>query len=542
MREITAKREEETAKHQAALLGLPYVHLIGRAIPGDILALIPESQARSAQAIPFHKQSNELWVATTTAPVSASHGQIQEDLKKHHYLTTQWYFTSVESFNRSVLLYQTLPTFHPETSGVSISPEELEQWKTLTTLQQIKDKLEGLPITEMLNLIIAGALNTRSSDIHIEAEENDVKLRYRIDGVLVDITQLPKEVWNRLIARLKLLAGLKLNITDKPQDGRFRIELPGSKEAKVDVRVSTLPTNFGESIVIRLLGSSLVGEITFETMGLRGNPLEELRKQIQRPNGMIITTGPTGSGKTTTMYGILTILNEPGVKIITIEDPIEYELKGITQSQIDTEKNYTFANGLKSIVRQDPDIILVGEIRDTETTEIAIQAALTGHLVLSTVHTNSAAGTIPRLVALGAKPFLLAPAVNAMIGQRLVRKLCDACKKPTELPGELLQRVQTLLGAISPASGITVDTTVLKFFAAVGCEACHGIGYKGRLGIFEIMVMTKDIEKIIHDGSASEIDLEELAIKQGMITMAQDGLLKAAEGLTSVDEVFRVAE
>ena len=542
MHEVELKRGEQEAKQQASVLGLSYVHLLGRAIPSDILELVPEELARGAQAIPFEKKGKTLNVGTTQKPVSPAHGEIHEEVLKNHYLGVEWYYMSQDSFDRSVALYETLPKFQSIQSGVSITPEELEQWKTLSTLQEISAKLRGLAVTEMLNLIIAGALNTRSSDIHIEAEENDVKLRYRIDGVLTDMTELPKETWNRLISRLKLLAGLKLNVTDQPQDGRFRIALPGSKEEKVDVRVSTLPTNFGESIVIRLLGSSLVGEITFETMGLRGKPLEELRKQILRPNGMIITTGPTGSGKTTTMYGILKTLNEPGVKIITIEDPIEYELKGITQSQIDAKKNYTFANGLKSIVRQDPDIILVGEIRDTETTEIAIQAALTGHLVLSTVHTNSAAGTIPRLVALGAKPFLLAPAINAMIGQRLLRKLCEHCRKPVELPSEVLQRVTTILAKIAPASGFSIDTTQLKFSIATGCEACHGIGYKGRLGIFEIMVMSKDIEKIIHDGSASEIDLEELSIKQGMITMVQDGLLKASEGLTSVDEVFRVAE
>ena len=257
---------------------------------------------------------------------------------------------------------------------------------------------------------------------------------------------------------------------------------------------------------------------------------------------MIITTGPTGSGKTTTMYAIVKMLNGPDVKIITIEDPIEYELKGVNQSQVDPAQEYTFANGLKSIVRQDPDIILVGEIRDAETAEIAIQAALTGHLVLSTIHTNSASGTIPRLLALGAKPFLVAPALNAMIGQRLVRKLCEACKQPIRLSDDLHERARKILAAISPASGVRIDLERMVFFASKGCSACHDIGYSGRIGIFEIMLMNKEMEKLIHSGNAPEAQIQELAINQGMITMAQDGLLKALDGITSADEVFRVAE
>ncbi len=541
MREIEFKRLEERAKQEALSFGMPYVRLIGLAIPSEVLSMIPESQARALSVIPFLHQAEKLSVATTSKP-SAEHLALAETLQKMHFLTVEWNLTSQNSFDHAISLYATVPHVVDTPDGVTVNPKDIEQFSKLSKLGEIAAKLKTLSITEMLNLVIAGALNTKSSDVHVEAEELGVKIRYRIDGVLTDIATLERETWGQLVSRIKLLSGMKINVSNHPQDGRFRIELPETSGGKVDVRVSTLPTKFGESIVIRLLGSSLAGEITFDTLGLRGKALEELKIQINRPNGMIITTGPTGSGKTTTMYSILRILNEPGVKIITIEDPIEYELKGINQSQVDPEQGYTFANGLRSIVRQDPDVILVGEIRDTETTEIAIQAALTGHLVLSTVHTNSAAGTVPRLLALGAKAFLLAPAMNAMIGQRLVRRLCETCKLSTELSGGLKQRAHDVLAAISPTAGVTVDLNNLRFFEAKGCELCHNSGYSGRISIYEILVMSKEIEQSVHKGDISEVTMEEIAIRNGMVTMVQDGLLKALDGITSVDEVFRVVE
>ncbi len=329
-------------------------------------------------------------------------------------------------------------------------------------------------------------------------------------------------------------------MTDKPQDGRFTIHL---KEGKIDVRVSVLPTAYGESVVIRLLMSN-VKSLSYDDLGIRGRALEQLTREIARPNGLIVTTGPTGSGKTTTLYSILMKLNTSDTKIITIEDPVEYQLQGINQSQVDPARGYTFANGLRSIVRQDPDIILVGEIRDIETAEISIQAALTGHLVLSTIHTNSAAGTIPRFLSMGAKAFLLAPAIIAMIGQRLVRRICAHCKVEEALPPELLARVVESLNKI-PADAPErkgVDLANMRFVKGKGCVECHDIGYKGRIGIYEVMVMNKEIEKMILGGQVSEYDMEDIAVKNGMITMLQDGLLKALEGATTPEEVFRVAE
>ncbi|HQA63836.1 MAG TPA: GspE/PulE family protein, partial [bacterium] len=326
---------------------------------------------------------------------------------------------------------------------------------------------------------------------------------------------------------------------DRPQDGRFSVFLTNDR---IDLRVSALPTAFGESIVIRLLMSSAVN-LSFDDLGLRGGAFQILEREIQRPNGMIVTTGPTGSGKTTTLYAILKKLNKPETKIITIEDPIEYELKGINQSQVN--KDYTFAKGLRSIVRQDPDIIMVGEIRDLDTAEIAIQAALTGHLVLSTIHTNDAFGAIPRFLSMGAKPFLLAPALNVAIGQRLVRRVCDKCKTEIELSAEFKERVSKLLSELPNKpeyEPYKKDIEQLKFYQGAGCENCQGLGYKGRIGIYEIMPIDGEIENKITKGDLSEYEIKALAKEKGVVTMAQDGLLKALDGITSVEEVFRVSE
>ncbi|MBP9695485.1 MAG: type II/IV secretion system protein, partial [Candidatus Magasanikbacteria bacterium] len=360
----------------------------------------------------------------------------------------------------------------------------------------------------------------------------------RLDGILHDVAMLPVEAYKKLVARIKLVSALKININTTPQDGRFTIKNP---DGDVDVRVSTMPTVFGESIVMRLLRQTR-GGLSLDQIGLVGDAYEKLKHEIERPNGMIITTGPTGSGKTTTMYAVLQILNEPGVKIITLEDPVEYRMQGINQSQIDRSKDYTFAKGLRSILRQDPDIAMVGEIRDLETADIAIQAALTGHLILSTIHTNSASGAIPRFLSMGVKPFLLAPALNCVIGQRLVRLLCQKCKKKVTLSDDQKERVETALANLPPKQAADIAQKEKVFYTGDGCEACHGIGYKGRVGIYEIFIMSQVIEQLILTGQVSEFEIEKIAVQNGMVTMVQDGLLKALEGKTSVDEVFRVIE
>jgi type IV pilus assembly protein PilB len=384
-------------------------------------------------------------------------------------------------------------------------------------------------------VIMAAALKFGTSDVHVEAEKERIAVRYRIDGVLQQIADVKSENWKKIISRIKLISGLKINVVSRPQDGRFTIFL---SSGDTDVRVSTIPTTWGESVVMRILKPSAI-DVEFADLGYRPIVEKKLVKEVEKPHGMIITTGPTGSGKTTTMYSILRFLNSPETKIITLEDPIEYKLGGINQSQINHEKQYTFAGGLRSILRQDPDVVMVGEIRDLETADVAINAALTGHLLLSTIHTNSASGAIPRFIAMGVQPFLLAPALNAIIGQRLIRRICKECKEEDKLDAETIDDLKKQFAAMSPASGEAapdIDKTV--FYKGKGCDTCNNSGYKDRLGIYEIIIIDEAIRKSLSE-KISEYEVKQLAIQQGMVTMTQDGLLKATEGITTVKEVLR---
>ncbi len=537
IKQITIKQKETETEKKSAFVGLPYINLVGFGVGPDALTLIPKDQSKTFKIICFFNDGREIRLGTVDQ--SADINKIETELKEKHHANIVTYLISQNSFDYAFKLYDTLPEIRKFIRGIEITVAEIKKYEDeIKTFHDLNEKLKKASITELITLIIAGAIKSRASDIHIEAEENDIKVRYRIDGVLNDVAIIAKETWPKIASRIKQLSKLKINVTNKPQDGRFSIYL---KDDRIDVRVSSLPTGFGESIVIRLLVASAIG-LPFEELGLRGRSFKTLEREIKRPNGMIITTGPTGSGKTTTLYAILKRLNDAETKIITIEDPIEYELGGINQSQVG--KDYTFAKGLRSIVRQDPDIIMVGEIRDLETAEISIQAALTGHLVLSTIHTNDAFGTIPRFLALGAKPFLLAPALNVAIGQRLVRKVCSSCKAEKELDAESLERVKKLLNAL-PAEEkkeYKVDMANLKFYMGTGCEDCQGLGYKGRIGIYEIMPIEGEIEDTIIKGNLSENEIKAMAINLGIISMAQDGILKALEGTTSVEEVFRVSE
>ncbi len=531
---IARRGEEERAKARAAELGLPFIALGTLPIAQNVLSLISEEQAQTFRAIPFVRDRDGLHIATPD-PLRPEFQEFLRVMEARTHVPMVVHVSSEPSFLQALERYKRLPAIHEEThGGVEIRGEDIAAMESsVATFAALRERMSSISMSELLTVLLAGAVHGRASDIHIETEANGIPVRYRIDGVLHDIVELPRDVWSKFISRIKLVAGLKMNVADVPQDGRFTIFYAPPSTEKIDVRISVLPTAFGESVVMRLLMSSALG-VKFEQLGITGRALEMLSREITRPNGMILTTGPTGSGKTTTLYAILQKLNSPENKIITVEDPIEYKLEGVNQSQVEAERGYTFANGLRSIVRQDPDIIMVGEIRDLETADIAIQAALTGHLVLSTLHTNSASGTVPRLLSMGAKPFLLAPAINVMIAQRLVRRLCDHCKKEAVLDAATLERVKEALGTLAPAE--------LKFSAPTGCEQCNHIGYHGRIGIYEVMSMTPEIEQLVLSGNVSEYAMDALAVKQGMVTMVQDGLLKATEGITSVDEVFRVAE
>ncbi|MBP6859624.1 MAG: type II/IV secretion system protein [Candidatus Magasanikbacteria bacterium] len=535
--EIDLKNKEELVAQKASSLGLPYIDLSAFPITAESLKTIAEPIAMEQKVICFFNIPGEIRIGCI------EYGdQIQElayQLGESHHANTQIYLISENSFAKAIKLYANLPIVKPISKDINITDEELEKFKSgVIDFRSLENQFLNVSISDILTLIIASALKVTSSDIHVEAEENGIMVRYRIDGILHDVAKLPKEQWKKFVSRIKLLAALKINITDRPQDGRVTLKL---SSGSLDIRVSTMPTIYGESVVMRILHSGSKG-VTFDELGLRGDAYAKLKKEVERPNGMIITTGPTGSGKTTTMYAILRTLNKQGVKIITLEDPVEIKIDGINQSQVDASRDYTFAKGLRSLLRQDPDICLVGEIRDLETAEIAIQAALTGHLILSTIHTNSASGTIPRFLSMGVKPFLLAPALNSVIGQRLVRKICAACVEEQVLTSEQMERVMKNLTNLPEAEKKNIDIQNLHFYKGKGCEACSGLGYKGRIGIYEIFTMNKEIEQAILSAQISEYAIQDLAVKGGMVTMVQDGLLKALEKITTVEEVFRVIE
>ena len=408
---------------------------------------------------------------------------------------------------------------------------ELKFEKGLENLSDLKNRILKTATTETLELLSGGAISSGASDIHFEPEEKSIRLRFRIDGVLEDIMNLNKNDYPAILNRIKLMAGLKINIHDSPQDGRFTIK---KEKGDIEARTSVLPGAYGESAVMRLLNPQTLKK-NLEELGMREELLAEIKKQLKKTTGSILTTGPTGSGKTTTLYAFVNFVNKPGIKIVTIEDPIEYRIEGISQTQVEPDKGYSFANGLRSIVRQDPDVILVGEIRDSETTEIVMHAALTGHLVFSTLHTNDAAGTIPRLIDLGTKPQVIAPAINLAMAQRLVRKLCPECKKKTKASAEEAKKVKEVLGK----TGQPGKSDEIEIFKKGGCEKCNFTGYKGRIGVFEGFTVDEELERLILKSPAIS-EIRDFLRKKGMMTMLQDSYLKILDGITDFEEVERV--
>ena len=422
----------------------------------------------------------------------------------------------------------------------------------ITTLPAFKEEINVVlakSASQLSEVIMAGAINLNVSDIHLEPQEDTAKMRVRIDGTLQDVTDFDFKAYQSLLSRIKLLSGLKLNVANRPQDGRFSVVLPN---LSIEVRTSSLPAESGESLVLRVLNPKNL--VSIEGLGMRQDLLEVVKKEIRKPNGMIIITGPTGSGKTTTLYAILKQIQRPEVKIITLEDPVEYHLKGISQTQVDPEKSYdvinpgtfaqakspgyNFANGLKAIMRQDPEVILVGEIRDLETASIGLQAALTGHLVLTTLHTNDSTGTVSRLQALGEKPANIAPALNMAIAQRLVRKICPKCREMIAPSDEDKAKIKNALKGVP--KDIASYQTNFRIPRAVGCKECNLTGFKERVGLFEAFIVNDEMERFILS-APSISSLREKVISEGMITLYQDGIIKALNGLTTIEEVEKVA-
>ena len=434
------------------------------------------------------------------------------------------------------------------TGEIKISSEFLSEiQEDVTNIPSLQEKIEESfesRLSETLEVILGGAICLGVSDIHFEPKKQISKIRVRADGMLQEVVSFNPEIYKKIVSRIKLLSRLKLNIKDRPQDGRFSVALPEDPNAAIaklytiEIRVSVLPSEYGETIVLRILNPKKL--VSFDRLGLRPDLLELFEKEMSKPNGMVIVTGPTGSGKTTTLYAFLKKVQSPENKIITIEDPIEYHLSEISQTQVNPAKKYTFANGLRSVMRQDPDIILVGEIRDLETASIALQASLTGHLVFTTLHTNDAAGTIARLQSLGEKPVNIAPAINLAVAQRLIRKACKYCKKERKVKSEELEKIKEAFKDFPKNIEKPKIDADLKIVETVGCEECNSTGYKGRLGIFEAFVVDSDMENFILT-SPSIADLNQKAIEKGMTTVYQDGILKVVEGTTTIEEIERVA-
>ncbi len=532
---------EELIKLQAYILGVPFVDLSAEQVELAVLQLIPEPLARTHNIVAFRKKANGLEVAM----LDPEDLQTIDFLRKKTRLKILPRLTTPASIKHILQQYQKSleaefgEIIKHEGTGLTALPEGAAESGMAGA--ELEKMAEDLPIVRIVDTLLKHAILQDASDIHIEPVEKEVVVRYRIDGILRDAMTLPKNVQEGLTARIKVLANLKLDEHRLPQDGRFKIE---TDEYKVSFRVSILPVFDGEKIVMRLLRENVEG-LTLEGLGLRGHALELAHQNLKRPVGMLLVTGPTGSGKTTTLYTMMDILNTPAVNISTIEDPIEYRMPRINQTQVKPHIGLTFANGLRSLVRQDPDIIMVGEIRDDETAGLAVNAALTGHLVLSTLHTNSAAGALPRLIDMKVEPFLIASTVNLIMAQRLVRKLCDE-KEQYRLTAEQVETLRRDVDLDSVLAVLERDRLVPKgtrweeidFYRPKPSKECED-GYQGRVGIYEAIAVTQTIRELI-TRSATADEMEAQARKEGMETMVEDGFAKAVEGLTTIEEVLRV--
>ena len=529
--EVREREEEDVARILSDKYGMAYADLSLHEIDNEALRIIPEETARLAEAAAFVKTAKTLSLAIHN-PNNPALEKLEADLVGRGF-TLQKFLVSKKSLDRVLERYADLSFAVKAKAGIlSVSPETL--LGTGATKAAFKEKLDAAMelkslerVSRIFETVLAGALALRASDIHFEPSETGALLRLRIDGLLTDAYVFDPGTYHQINSRIKLLSGVKLNITNRAQDGRFSIT---RGENQIEMRVSFIPGNFGESIVMRILDPETT-KVSYKELGIHPKLLARLEKEIRRPNGMLLTTGPTGSGKTTTLYSFLTEIHKPEIKIITIEDPIEYHLEGIVQTQVEGEK-YTFAEGLRSIVRQDPDIIMVGEIRDGETADIAIQAALTGHFVFSTLHTNNAAGTFPRLADLGADPKSFGSAVTVSMAQRLLRKLDPERKKERPLTDEEKQMVQKVFETITDKSLLPEKMDTVWEPVPNG----DATGYKGRIGLYEAIFMDDELAHFLRD-NPPENEIAKLVTKQGYLTMAQDGVLKALAGVTSLAEV-----
>lgn len=515
---------DKITEAKAQILNVPYIRLEGRAIEASILNLIPEPAARRYIIIPFDKKNDELWVAMAD-PLDI---QIIQFIEKRSGQRIKAFLAQPEDIMKAIGDQYSQNLTSDVTSALkevaSVKPEQVAAGPEI---------LREAPVSNIVDQLLEYAIKVRASDIHIEPQEDRTRVRYRIDGILQEKILLPKGIHDAVISRIKILAVLKIDEKRLPQDGRFSFTFG---QHVVDLRISIIPTIFGEKVVLRLLPKSTAAPTLLE-LGLRGSSLKALDLQLLRTHGIFLICGPTGSGKTTTLYSILSKISTSKVNVVTIEDPVEYQIPGLSQVQVNPQAGLTFASALRSFLRQDPNIIMVGEVRDAETADLAIQAALTGHQVFSTLHTNTAAGAPLRLLDMGVEPFLLTSALNCVVGQRVVRKICPRCKLEFSPPPEVVENIKAVVGKFLPGP---FNTNSL-LFQGKGCGFCANTGYLGRIGIFEVLVISEQISKLMLEHASSDA-IEDAAVAAGMVTMKQDGYLKTIEGITTLEEVLRVAQ
>lgn len=524
--------EVDLSQAKAKFLGVEFVNLDEVGFSPRALSFVPRGVAERYNIIPygFEPKAKTLSVGMLN-PI---------DLETIEFLEKKTGLSIIPALVLEKQIKEAIEARYEQelTSQVTKALKETEKKKEVTDLKDLSKVIKEAPIAKIVSTVLEFAMKSRSSDVHIEPREENTRVRYRIDGILFEKLLLPKNVHEAVVSRIKILADLKIDEKRIPQDGRFNFKADGKE---VDLRVSSTPTVFGEKVVMRLLQKSQKIPTLME-LGLRGRALKNVNEMIEKPNGIIVVTGPTGSGKTTTLYSILHKISKVKVNVMTIEDPVEYQMKEVNQVQVNVQAGLTFASALRSFLRQDPDIIMVGEIRDSETTGLAINASLTGHLVLSTLHTNSAAGGPPRMMDMGAEPFLLVSSLGCVVGQRVLRKICEKCIEEYEPEAGVIEDISSVLGDLY---GLVEERwrkegrkMVLK--KGKGCDDCNGTGYKGRVGIFEVMPVTEKISRLIV-GKTSAKEVEKMATEEGMVTMIQDGYIKVLEGITTIEEVLRVA-
>lgn len=538
LEELRHREEEELASILSQKYGVSYMDLTRVTINSEALRIIPEEVARATEVAAFDLVGKKMSLAER-APASEKVSTLKAELAQKGYTFVD-FIVSRSSLESAWTRYKDL-SFATETKGgmIDISSNDLSKIiNSIHTIADIQKQIADIGslerayrISRIVEVVMGGGFSTDSSDIHIEPERDDVRMRYRLDGVLQDVARFDHETHKLLLSRVKLLSGLKLNIHDHAQDGRFSVILEG---AEIEIRTSIIPNAYGESIVMRLLNPETIS-VPFEALGMEKRMKDLIEREITKPNGMLLNTGPTGSGKSTTLYACMKRIATEGVKVITIEDPIEYHVKGIVQTQV--EKNYTFLQGLRASLRQDPDVIMVGEIRDEEVARTAIDAALTGHFVFTTIHTNNAAGTFPRLADLGVDPKVFPSAVSVAMAQRLVRRLCDSCKKQIPLEGVNHERIMKVVAGLRDKTVLPPEPYVM--YQAVGCEKCHNTGFKGRIGVFEALVMDAELDAMLRT-SPSEREIRVLQKKKELMMMHEDGVVKVLGGITTLEEVERV--